>query len=247
MPRFRIHAALLFLTFGGQFVSQLVADEIVIGNRPDQRAISQLGLPDENSEHTRLITTGELWQFFHSQGVTSVDRIKLNVDCGDQDPSRVGSIGFQIQDPANGHVLTHLKLNAANNQLEIPLEFDYMKRFSPSSQELIRLDLSDLDTLAQSATVTVDGEGSFFGPFNLVLVVSFLMFWVLVFFVLNRFTRPIVQEQVEDIVVVSANAEDSNPIGDQPFGNTHQTARSATANVVTNVSGVGSGKMVSAQ
>jgi hypothetical protein len=159
--------------------------------------------------------------------------LTLNVDCGEIDPSKIGSIGFQIRDPNNGHVLTNLKLNPANNQLEVPLEFDYMKRFSPGSQELIRLDLSDLDVSAQSATVTLNGEGNFFGPFNLALVVAFLMFWVVVFFMLNRFTRPLAQEQAEDIVVLTKNGDDQELATNQASGNGNGAVRASTNNAGT--------------
>lgn len=246
MPLSRFLAALLALTVACQCIGVLVADEIVIGNRQDHRHLNQLGIADE-SDNTRLITAGELWQFFHNQGVTSVDRLTLNVECGGLDSARVGSIGFQIEDPSNGRVLTNLKLNPASNQLEIPLEFDYMKRFSPGSQELIRLDLSDLDVSAQGATVTLNSDGSFFGPFNLVLVLGFLMFWVVVFFVLNRFTRPLAQEQIEDIVVVTKNAEEQNPTTSSSLGNGSSVIRASAANGAAASPRVGHSKMVSAQ
>jgi hypothetical protein len=222
-----------------------VADEIVIGNRPNQRTLQELGVADGSSSNTRLITAGELWQFFHNQGVTSVDRLTLNVDCGQLVPAKLGAIGFQIEDPINGHVLTNLRLDASNSQLEVPLEFDYMKRFSPGSKELIRLDLSGLEEMAQNATVTLNGEDTFFGPFNLVLVVGFLGFWIAVFVILNRFTRPMAQEEAEDIVVVSLNGEnnESASVASSSVG----PVRSTNSNVKTTSPRVAHSNMVSAQ
>lgn len=231
----------------------VVGDEIVIGNRPSRQSLSSLGLDSQGqSDQSRLITAGELWQFFHEQGITSVDQLTLNLDCGGQVYNHAGAIRFQIQDPTSGNILTNLSVNSSTNRLEVPLEFDYMKRFSKGSKELIRLDLSELDALASQATVTVDSDAKFLGTFNVALVVGFFSFWVVVFFMLNRFTRPIGQDQAEDIIVLSnvveSDVEVGEPAGVLDGNAANKFARTQNVTVANTASRTGhSSKMVSAQ
>lgn len=249
MLRVIVFAALTLMTAFGPRGCDVCADEIVIGNRPDQRSLADLGLDKiSKPNNSRLITAGELWQFFHDQGVTSVDQLTLNLDCGGKNLSHSGAIQFQIQDPNNGNILTNLSIDSSSNRLEVPLEFDYMKRFSPGSKELIRLDLSELDALASKAKISVESDSQIFGPLNVLLITGFFAFWVVVFFVLNRLTKPIQQEGTEDIVVHSANSERSNVEALAPQGSSNGQARVHTAITLTSTGArPGQSKMVSAQ
>jgi hypothetical protein len=200
------------ITLVGLFKAELRGDEIAIGGRFQQESASHLGLDDKgNIDQSRLITTGELWQFFHDRGITSIDQLTLNLDSGQDPLQRSGAIRFQIEDPINGDILTNLSINSSSNRLEVPLEYDYMKRFSPGSKELIRLDFSELNSLAVNTTISVDSESSIFGTFNVAIVIGFFAFWVLVFVALNRFTKPENQDHAEDIIIRSTAADELIP------------------------------------
>lgn len=253
MPRVFAIAAVALVSVLGHLGSALSADEIVIGNRPDQRTLADLGLDEKgNPDNSRSITAGELWQFFHDRGVTSVDQLTLNLDCGGLNSAQSGPIRFQIQDPLSGNILTNLDISSSGNRLEVPLSFDYMQRFSPGSKELIRLDLSELEALATNAKVSVESDSQFFGPLNILLITAFFSFWVVVFFVLNRFTKPIQQADPEDIIVRSTIVENLEGIDLDPIIPVTGAAN-GQARVQTTVTMAGSGtrpgqtKMVSAQ
>jgi hypothetical protein len=253
MSRLFLFAALLIVSSLGHFGGNLHADEIVIGNRPNQRSLADVGLDQNgNPDNSRLITAGELWQFFHDRGVTTVDQLTLNLDCGGMTHSQSGPIRFQIQDPLSGNLLTNLSIESSGNKLEVPLDFDYMKRFSPGSKELIRLDLTELDALASNAKVSVDSDSHIFGPLNVLLITGFFTFWVLVFFVLNRFTKPIRQEDQEDIIVRSTVVENMDGDDLEPVvattGSVNSQARTLPAiSIASPGTRPGQNKMVSAQ
>jgi len=221
---FRI-AALLALTF--TFASGMVGScmAVAIAGLPGQpRICHHQDEPDElhsslitgfqgsiNLESSSYnITAGELWEYFNNKGITSVDRLTFSVDS--DNPLLMGPLGslrFQIEDPGTGSYLTNVSVQG-KNKLEIPLDYDYMKRFSANSQELIRLELPIDSPNLSAAAISIETDSHLFSRLNLVLFGAFVGFWLGLFYLLNRFTKP-VEEESEDIVVRSMAIEASKP------------------------------------
>jgi hypothetical protein len=87
---------------------------------------------------------------------------------------------------------------------------------------------------------------------NLLLITGFFSFWVLVFFVLNRFTKPIRQEDPEDIIVrstiVEKMDENDSETATTTTGSANSHARTLPAISIANPgTRPGQNKMVSAQ
>ena len=162
------------------------------------------------------ITAGELYRFFKSQGKESVDRLVLCVDL-EGNPLRT-DVGFDdfvltIEDPFEtgqptrsfsldrdgdnsmivpGYETSLLKPEA---QLEIPLGYDFMQRYSENSEEVVKLDFQYSDGSQQSAiplAVYFPAERTigWFSVPRLSLVFVFAVFWVAVFWALIKFTLP---------------------------------------------------------
>lgn len=157
-----------------------------------------------DTDSSGQITAGELWQFFNEQGLTSVDRLTLSVDqSGELTVENLGSVRFQIEDPGTGSYLTNIRVNGSN-KLEIPLDYDYMKRFSANSQELIRLEIPRDGAHPTAAAISIEAESPILTKLNLILFSGFIGFWLILFYLLNRFTKPL-EEASEDIIVRSSN------------------------------------------
>lgn len=156
------------------------------------------------------ITAGELWEYFNNKGITSVDRLTFSFDSSDSllDGS-LGSLRFQIEDPGTGAFLTNISVQG-KSKLEIPLNYDYMQRFSADSQELIRLELPVDGSKLNGAAVSIDADSRVFSRLNLILVGGFVGFWLGMFYLLNRFTKPL-EEESEDIRVFSQGREFESP------------------------------------
>lgn len=154
-----------------------------------------------------LISAGELWQFFHQQGFTTVDRLTLWIDQAESlSIEELGTIRFQIEDPTTGSYLTNIQVNGSN-RLEIPLDYDYMKRFSANSQELIRLELPKDGMFSNTTEVSIDADRPLLTTLNLILFSGFVVFWLSLFYALNRLTRPL-EEATEDIVIRKTESTD---------------------------------------
>ena len=162
------------------------------------------------------LTAGQLWQFFDSQGVSSVEHLVLCLDVQATDGSTefgINSVDLTIEDPAQlGMLLTNVSLGdnslvfpnhdissfKPEAKLEFALGYDFMERFSADSTAKISLDVSSRESSAQPV-VSVQGGGSFFGQkFNFYLLVVFAVFWSAVFLMLNRFTKPQVKPLEQD-------------------------------------------------
>jgi len=169
------------------------------------------GLGDKSGE----ITAGELYRFFKSQGKDSVDRLVLCVDVDNPLRNDVGFDDFvlTIEDPFEtgqptrsfsldrdgdnslvvpGYETSLLKPEA---QLEIPLGYDFMQRYSETSKEVVKLDCQYSDGNQQSnvpLAVYFPAERTigWFSIPRLSLVFVFAVFWVAVFWALIKFTLP---------------------------------------------------------
>ena len=161
---------------------------------------------------TGEITTGQLYKFFKSQGFESVDRLVLCVDIDNALRSDVGLDEFvvTIEDPFRstnfgsfsldrdgdnslimpGYETSMLKPEA---QLEIPLGYDFMQRFSENSKEVVKLNFQtsgDKKTVPVTVYFPETRSISWFSGPRLLIVLLFAAFWAAVFWALVRFTLP---------------------------------------------------------
>ena len=194
------------LCFGTSF-----GDEIVIDNQGDSQMSlgdfrcsscptqihSAMGIFDQ--ARTGEVSAGELWQFFHSQGVDSLDQLTLCLDVEQLDGQSafdLQSVEFKIQDPHNQDgLLTDVSLGNNNSiivpgfetssfrpeaKLQISLGYDFMERFSADSQEKIKLDFSSSNSLAASnVKFSIEGsEQGGFSTWNYLLLAGFVLVWI---------------------------------------------------------------------
>ncbi len=216
-----------------QFSGFASADEIVIGDNVDtcislggfqcSSCPHQLnrGVGLFNPGNSGQVSAGELWQYFSDQGINTLDRLTLCLDIEQMENSEnfgLNSIEFKIEDPLlDGSLLTHVSLGdntlivpatetsefKPEAKLEIILGYDFMERFSAASNEKIQLDFSSNTGLASNAQFSIGASEYVFSRFNLLMLVGFAVFWAIVFFVLNRVTKPLEEEALE----VAASAQ----------------------------------------
>ncbi len=153
------------------------------------------------------VTAGELWKFFRRQGITSVDHLTICLDITPTaDATNFGLTDVQLMiEDQNGSVLTSAALGENSlvvpeyeisefkpeAQLKVALGYDFMKRFSADSNERILLNYSTANSASAPAQFSVQGENSLLAKsFNYSLLFGFITFWVMVFVLLTRVTRP---------------------------------------------------------
>lgn len=153
------------------------------------------------------VTAGDIWQFYHGQGIDSLEHLPicLDVKTGSRDRAAdISSLRLTIQAPeAKERFLTDASLG--ENSLTIPdyeivgfkpeayleleLGYDFMKRFTADSQERVSVDVATKN--GSQLSVMVIGHPSLFTtnlePISLGL---FALFWVLVFLGLHTLTQP---------------------------------------------------------
>ncbi|MEQ1905007.1 MAG: hypothetical protein ABL888_12540 [Pirellulaceae bacterium] len=204
--------------------SALRADEVVINQSnsqpvragdfslsfPSAGGFSTLPFADKNQETTSnlnvTMTAGELWKFFKSQGIESVDRLTLQIDldktngCCDM---ALDSVSLSIHDGEskiteaflgvdNKVVIKHADILQfkPEAQMEMGLGFDFMKRFSADSKEIIVLRTNVVGADPQKTSITIQGRRRYFTFPNLIAVTGFLAFWVFMFLVLRKLALP---------------------------------------------------------
>jgi len=170
-------------------------------------------LPEDGSSQLALngesFAAGELWKFFSEGGRSSlnsmtllVDRSALKSDCSVD----VRAVELKIPDPDNpGHFLTSVSLGdnvmlvpgdsllSNKTKLEFELGYDFMKTFSADSQEMVivKFETEDSDESAAPALFIQSRTMGFFSQArNPICLAAFVVFWVVVFNLLNRFTKP---------------------------------------------------------
>ncbi len=152
------------------------------------------------------ISAGELWSFFERQGLTKVESIVLFLDVdkfSGPDPITIQSIEFRIEPVGETTPVTSCSLGESNRliipgddslaalpeaRLEIPLNYDFMQRFSATSTEKVFLKLAYQAPAGTSPSFFVAGKRSWFTLPNLPLLAGFVAFWGFVFFLLARLT-----------------------------------------------------------
>jgi hypothetical protein len=168
---------------------------------------SQTGLANQNGEVT--VDVGELYAFFKSQGITSLDRLVLYVDVSPTQKNAdfgLQNMQLSIEDSSQSQVITSFSFRDNNlmvpsyetsarkpeARLEIQLPFDFMTKFSESSTEKLKLNLLvDEKVGSMPFSLTLRGSQSTSFSFSrFFLLLAFAVFWVVVFWVLFRFTVP---------------------------------------------------------
>lgn len=160
-----------------------------------------------DSKQSGQVTAGDLWKFFRGQGISSVDHLTI---CLDISPSSdltqfdLTEMQLMIADH-NGSVVTSAGMGEDSlvvpdyeisqykpeAMLTVSLGYDFMKRFSAESTERIQLNYNSENSSSIPAQFTVHGENSLLGDsFNYSLLFGFITFWVMVFVLLTRVTRP---------------------------------------------------------
>ncbi|MFK7767137.1 MAG: hypothetical protein AB8B55_07935 [Mariniblastus sp.] len=196
-------------TFGDEIVIDGVT-ECKIGDFQCSRFNNQNAQTLALGNHGKTLTAGEVWKFFDEQGFDSLSSLRLNLDVqpiSDNEDFSLNSVQLKIQDPAeSGHLLTNVSLQGDSltlhgyetfsfkpeAQLEIELGYDFMTRFSADSQEQIEFVYSTSDeTDSTKAVFGLAGSNGFFSQRgHSIWLVLFVGFWIAVFFVLHRFTKP---------------------------------------------------------
>ena len=163
------------------------------------------------SQKKGQLTAGELWQFFDAQGIRSVEQLTLCLDLDPSDHFR-GNVGLsgitlQIEDPNSlGDLITNASIGENSlivpeyeissfkpeARLHVALGYDFMKQFTADSQAKIQLGFTAPGSSVIAPRFAVEGSETSLVPasFNWVALIGFVGFWVLVFFLLNRVTRP---------------------------------------------------------
>lgn len=206
------------------FYSPLTADEVVLdrNNRGETRLgdyhcspyrigssnIFELLNEETASGNQTEFTAGELWSFFHSQGLVSVDRLVICVDCDRLAPDQfLGLESFEllIEDPSSDTYLRQYTLGnnslvlpgdetnslRAECRLEVALGYDFMQRYSKSSQEKVKLNFAvDSSSTGAAPTLFIEGRPQLFTVPSLLLLGLFCGFWIAVFWVLRKLTLP---------------------------------------------------------
>ena len=175
---------------------------------------------------TNSLTTGELYQYFKSRGITKLDRLSFQVDV-DCDPDNAESVSltdlsFQIQDAARTLITdadfgdTELLLDKSEITsfkpeavLEVDLGYDFMQRFSPDSKEAVQLNFSSPDTsTAMMPRIVLASNMSSFSSSNLVRIGGFVAFWGIIFFGAHVMSRKPKEANTSEAnqVTLTANA-----------------------------------------
>ncbi|MEM7784256.1 MAG: hypothetical protein AAF623_12950 [Planctomycetota bacterium] len=159
-------------------------------------------------ESSGEILASEVWEFFHSQGQTEVSSFRLFLDvpmgASVAKAIEIESLALEIYD-ARGNLVSESNLGeqklviassrihqeSPEVQVQMPLGFDFMKKFNSASTELISFRLSSASLASSDAKVFLASPYQpkiSFG--TLTSIFGFIAFWGIVFATLNWVTRP---------------------------------------------------------
>lgn len=205
----------LILTASGGAIN---AEEIVIGEnsgetvagdfrcKPCYRPI--INHTDAFQMNGPSLTTGDLYRYFQSRGITNIDRLSLQVDidcCPEEDRAfQLDDLDFRITGTDNtilaqaslhndsllvaGAEISSFKPEAV---LEIDLGYNFMERFSSESTDAIQLNYSSPAVEGQMPPRFVVSEDiSSFTSSNVVFLILFVGFWLVVFLMMNLLAKP---------------------------------------------------------
>lgn len=164
------------------------------------------------SQRSGDVTAGELWKFFKDQGIDSVENLTLCMDVQGssltgfglsqlklkiEHPDQFGALLTDVSIGENSLVVPNYEISSFKPEarLNIALGYDFMQRFSAASQERVHLDfqsvLGDEDDSAAAPVFSVEaGSQILTRRFSFLPFLGFVLFWIAVFILLSRLTRP---------------------------------------------------------
>lgn len=152
------------------------------------------------------ITAGELWSFFQRQGLDKVESIVLFLDVNKfdaPDSITIKTIEFRIEPtnktlPVTACAMSESKplvipgydslSNLPEARLEIPLEFDFMQRFSADSRDRVFLKIAYEAPAGNAPSFFIAGQQSWITLPSFTLIAGFVAFWGILFYALARLT-----------------------------------------------------------
>ena len=215
------------------------ADELILeeGNNEDlfvgDFSFSQGSILPANKFEIRrgqkTVTAGQLWTYLKSQGIDSANRLTL---CMDVDPANceddlgLKRLELSFQNPMDksgntyslgkdslllrGYEVSSYRMEA---KAQIDLGFDFMKVYTPDSTDVVYLDFEfdDKTGAPPSFFFASNDTDSSWSKWSVMLGL-FAAFWILVFLILFRATKPPVSETPPPApVTVSKPNEETNP------------------------------------
>ncbi len=231
----------------------VVAEQIVIDENSRDREVAGdficspcyspiLSESDAVDFAVKTLTTGELYKYFQSRGIRKLNRLSFQVDV-DCDPDNTESVSltglsFQIHDTSKNIVtnagfggellldkseITSFKPEAV---LEIDLGYDFMQRFSPTSDDAIIINFDSHNTSVEMMPrIVLASEMSSFSTGNFARIVGFIVFWGVVFFgahVMTRITDKTDKDSAERSSLQTAITASSAPSAKTPV--THRAS-----------------------
>ncbi len=219
---FAIAATLSLLPLDCGCGSNLIADEYTIDESIEELSVGDFSLSLSRPSNAALltissesedITAGELWKFFHENGMARVDKLTLSLDV---DPGvyrsdvEFNDLVLTIGDPFNPqetfqtfsldsdddedtrmvlpfYESTNFKPEA---ELQIDLGYDFMQRYTESSTELVKLNFRMNEDSHAVARFSFVGKDSFISQPNYLILITFMFFWTIVFLLMFRFIKP---------------------------------------------------------
>lgn len=152
------------------------------------------------------ITAGELWSFFQRQGLHKVESIVLFLDVNkfdDPESITIKNIEFRIEPTNTTLPVTNCALSESNPliipgydslsnlpeaRLEIPLEFDFMQRYSADSRDRVFLKIAYEAPAGNAPSFFVAGQQDWITLPSFTLIAGFVAFWGGLFYLLARLT-----------------------------------------------------------
>lgn len=194
------------------------ADEIHIGEDSGERIAGDfrckpcyrpiINHADSFEMGGQSLTTGDLYRYFQSRGIKSIDRLSLQIDidcCPEEDRAfQLDDLDFRITG-TNNTILAQASLHddslrVAGTEissfkpeavLEIDLGYNFMDRFSPDSTDAIELNYSlPLAQGQMQPRFVVSEDISSFTTSNIFFLILFVAFWVVVFVMMNYLAKP---------------------------------------------------------
>ncbi len=154
------------------------------------------------------LTTGDLYRYFESRGITTIDRLSLHVDvdcCSEQDEAfQLERLDFKITGSddkilnqaslQNDSVLvasTEISSYKPEAILEFDLGYNFMERFTSESTDTIELNyVMPVTGTTMTPRFVVSEDISSFSLSNILIMALFVSFWVAVFAAMNVLVKP---------------------------------------------------------
>ncbi|MCH2178659.1 MAG: hypothetical protein MK106_07630 [Mariniblastus sp.] len=215
-------------------------DELILnGNRLSPQTIGDFQITSGRSEKASFVIenlidskgqvrTGELWDFFRSQGIESLDRLTLVIDVDDHLTSNqdfmMDSMTLTIADPdagLGGEKITEANMNRDGENLlvlkksdfpniepkarmEFELGYDFMQRFQSSSKETVLFHFHTRSGMIDSAAFEYNQLETPAPLSHMLSIILFILFWTVVFFLMYLFLSPKKIQQKDPAVQKSA-------------------------------------------